>query len=118
MKKRDLEGFMLTQLRASGYDKGMETQYRFHPKRKWTFDFAWPDKMVALEVEGAIWVRGRHTSGTGFTNDCEKYNTATIMGWRVIRVVADWIVDRDGNMKGDALKYIEWIFRAPGRSEI
>lgn len=61
-------------------------EYRFHPTRKWRFDFAWPDALVALEVEGAVWVQGRHTRGSGFVKDMEKYNTAAGMGWRVLRV--------------------------------
>jgi len=116
MKKRDLEGFMLTQLKAAGYSEGMEMGHRFEKGRKWRFDFAWPEQMVALEVEGGIWAGGRHTTGKGFTNDCEKYNHATCMGWKVLRVTADWIVDREGNQVGNALSYIEWIFRTPGRS--
>ena len=62
-----------------------EREYRFHPKRKWQFDFAWSEKKIAVEVEGATWINGRHTRGKGFENDCEKYNTAAVMGWKVLR---------------------------------
>ena len=54
-------------------------------KRKWRFDFAWPEIMVALEVEGGVYVRGRHTSPSGFIKDLDKYNAATVQGWRVLR---------------------------------
>jgi len=27
-------------------------EYRFHPSRKWRFDIAWPERRVAVEVEG------------------------------------------------------------------
>jgi len=64
-------------------------EHRFHPTRKWRFDYAWPDHHVALEVEGAIWRRGRHTRGSGFVKDMEKYNAAAILGWRVIRCTPD-----------------------------
>lgn len=63
------------------------TEYRFHPKRKWRFDFAWPTVRVALEVEGGVWTGGRHTRGAGFLRDMEKYNSAAIAGWRVLRCV-------------------------------
>lgn len=62
-----------------------EREYRFHPARRWKFDFAWPDLRVALEVEGGVWVGGRHTSGSGFMKDMEKYNAAALLGWRVLR---------------------------------
>lgn len=62
-------------------------EYRFHPDRKFQFDFAWPDHKVALEVEGGIWVRGAHGRGTGIKRDIEKYNLAASNGWFVLRCV-------------------------------
>ena len=70
-----------------------ETEYRFHDTRKWRFDFAWPPIKLAVEVEGAVWTQGRHTRGQGFINDCEKYNAATELGWRVLRYPASVIED-------------------------
>jgi very-short-patch-repair endonuclease len=70
-----------------------EREHVFHPTRKWRFDFAWPSLMVAVEVEGATWHAGRHTRGSGFEKDAEKYAEAAILGWRVIRVTADMVVD-------------------------
>lgn len=43
--------------------------------------------MIALEVEGGTWIGGRHINPIGFERDCEKYNEATRMGWKVFRVV-------------------------------
>ena len=62
-------------------------EHRFHPVRRWRFDYAWPEQRVALEVEGGVWTGGRHTRGAGFVGDMEKYNAATVAGWRVVRVV-------------------------------
>lgn len=61
------------------------TEHRFHVTRRWRFDYAWPEHQLALEVEGGVWVGGRHTSGAGFVKDMEKYNEAACMGWRIIR---------------------------------
>ena len=60
-------------------------EHRFHATRKWRFDFAWPAARVALEVEGGVWTGGRHTRGAGYAGDVEKYNEATLAGWRVLR---------------------------------
>lgn len=62
-----------------------EAEHKFHPKRQWMFDYAWPRYQVALEVEGGVWSGGRHTQASGFLLDMEKYNTASIMGWRLVR---------------------------------
>lgn len=68
-------------------DLGVECvkEYKFHPERKWRFDYAVPEYRIALEVEGGVWTSGRHTRPQGFLGDIEKYNTATLMGWRVFR---------------------------------
>jgi len=87
-----------------------EREVRFHPTRKWRFDFYWPDLMVAVEVEGGIWVRGRHNRPASFIKDCEKYNEAALMGITVLRVTDKQIKD------GSAL---DWIRRAvDGRKHI
>lgn len=60
-------------------------EYRFHKTRKWRFDYALPSFKIALEVEGGVWSQGRHTRPKGFLGDIDKYNMATLMGWRVFR---------------------------------
>ena len=64
-------------------------EYRFHPTRKWRFDYAVPASRVALEVEGGVWTGGRHTSPQGFLADIEKYNAAALLGWTVVRTTPD-----------------------------
>lgn len=85
-------------------------EYRFHPSRRWRFDYAWvgrwecsPD--VALEVEGGTWVAGRHVRGMGYLNDMEKYNEAVALGWRVLRCTPDTLNDpRTVGLVRDALR--------------
>lgn len=61
------------------------TEYKFHNTRRWRFDYCWIDKKIALEVEGGIWTNGRHTRGSGFIKDMEKYNNAALLGYRLIK---------------------------------
>lgn len=68
-------------------------EYQFAHPRRWRFDFAWPGYRVALEVEGAVWTRGRHTRGSGFLADIEKYNAACMHGWRVLRCTPSTIAE-------------------------
>jgi very-short-patch-repair endonuclease len=58
-------------------------EYRFHPVRKWRFDFAWPLQWVAVEVDGGQWRAGGGRHNTD--KDREKLNTAAARGWRVLR---------------------------------
>ena len=88
--KSDLELEFLSQVRLAGLPEP-EREYRFHPTRRWKFDFCWPSKMVAVELEGGTWTGGRHTRPIGFEQDCEKYNEAAIMGWKVLRFTANMV---------------------------
>lgn len=62
---------------------GMKEEYRFHPVRKWRFDFAWEEKKVAVECDGMAWQAGggRHNTDS----DRDKMNNAVVLGWRVFR---------------------------------
>lgn len=64
-------------------------EYRFHPTRHWRFDFAWPARGVAVEVDGGQWKAGggRHNTDA----DREKLNTAAALGWRVLRFSRAWL---------------------------
>ena len=78
------------------------TEYRFCDRR-WRFDYAFFREKIAVEYEGLFSAKSRHTSIKGFINDCEKYNTAAMMGWRVFRITAVNVKD------GSALRILEWI---------
>lgn len=64
-------------------------EYKFHPIRRWRFDFAIPEKKIAIEYEGVFGGgKSRHTTVTGYTADTEKYNEAVKLGWKVLRYTA------------------------------
>jgi len=88
----DLEALFAFQLGLFGVEKP-ESEYRFHPQRRWRFDFAWPARKVACELEGGSWTKGRHTRGSGFAKDCEKYNAAAVRGWLVLRFTRQMVDD-------------------------
>ena len=80
-------------------------ELRFAPPRKWRFDFAWPARRVAVEIEGGIWSGGRHTRPQGYEGDLEKYNCATVEGWRVLRATG-------GMLERDPLAFIALVVEA------
>ena len=78
---------------ATGLD--VEREYRFHPLRKWRFDYAIPAIRMAIEVEGGVWTGGRHTSSRGFLGDMEKYNEAALSGWCLVRTTPDKLLTNE-----------------------
>lgn len=116
-----------------------KAEVRFHVTRKYTLDYAFLDKMIAVEVEGGQFgvkcrkcggtglakygrafaykctscrgtgkVSGGHQSQAGLARDCEKYNLAQSMGWKVFRFSTSMIEQR---------KYYLPLFRVLGISE-
>jgi very-short-patch-repair endonuclease len=66
----------------------MEKEHQFC-ERGWRFDFSWPSLKIAVEYEGGIFMpKSGHNTAKHYTKDTEKYNRATVMGYRVIRVTA------------------------------
>lgn len=77
--------------------------------RSFRLDFAWPDRKLAVEVQGGGWMpadklgrrRGAHGGGEALERDCEKFALAAALGWRVVPVTPAQIKD------GRALRWIE-----------
>jgi len=89
-----------------------QREFIFHKKRKWRFDLAWPDLLIAVEVEGGIWTGGRHVRGEGYEADCEKYNEAQLAGWMVLRFTPGMI------KRGQAGGVVEKAIRRASAGEI
>lgn len=102
MSTSQLETRLAAQISQAGLPAPVR-ELQFHPCRKWRFDFAWLEAMVAVEIDGATWTGGRHTRGKGYEADAEKLNEAALMGWTVIRVTGGQV------RSGQALK---WVARA------
>lgn len=83
-----------------------DTQLQFHDSRKWAFDFAWPNWMLAVEIHGGTYVGGRHTRGKGFKLDREKMAEAVLDGWTVLEFTTGQVSD------GTAIGYVtRWFDR-------
>ena len=64
-------------------------EWPFHPTRKWRFDYACPELKIAIEVDGGIFIGGRHSGGVGQLKDFEKGNAACAMGWYVFHTTPE-----------------------------
>ncbi len=65
-----------------------ETEHYFAKPRMFRFDIAIVEKKIAIEYEGIVSKKSRHTSVTGYTRDATKYNLAASKGWKVYRYTA------------------------------
>lgn len=72
-------------------DLGVECvkEYKFHPTRKWRFDFAIPEHKIAIEIDGGVWNYGRHNRAQGYLADMKKFNAAASLGWIVLKFTPD-----------------------------
>jgi very-short-patch-repair endonuclease len=103
----DLEAMFHIQVRAVRLP-APQREYKFHEKRAWKIDFAWPAAKIAVEIEGGTYNQGRHVRPEGFERDCKKYNQLTAMGWTLFRFTGRMV------KSGEAIQFIEGIF---GRGE-
>jgi very-short-patch-repair endonuclease len=93
------KGELILESHLNAYKIAFEAEYRFC-ERRWRFDFAFPLKRVAVEVEGGIYTFGRHNRPTGMIADMAKYNEAAAMGWTVLRFTPQQV------KKGEAINKI------------
>ena len=76
-------------------DHFFDTEFKFSDTRKFKFDWVilsginHPKEIkIAIEYEGLMSEKSGHTTVTGYTSNCDKYNLACILGWRVLRYTA------------------------------
>ncbi len=66
-----------------------QTEFRFHPKRLWRADYAWPDRMLLIERHGGLFMTGRagmaHAMPTSIRRDWEKANAAQLLGYVILQ---------------------------------
>lgn len=64
---------------------------------------------LAIEVDGATWIGGRHARGYGIEEDCVKQNTLVTLGYRPMRFTSKQVKD------GRALRWIEQALNMGGQ---
>jgi len=81
-----------------------EREYKFHPVREWVFDFAWPERMMSVEIDGGTHTNGRHNRHYGYEEDCRKIAEAILLGWTVFRFTGDMVKN------GEAIQFMNRYF--------
>ena len=88
---------IISVLEASGLN--YESEFIFSKERKFRFDWAVPQLLVAIEYEGIFSEKSGHTTLSGYKKDVEKYNLATKLGWKILRYTADNYLDFENDLK-------------------
>lgn len=99
MRTGDKYKLVIEQELTSRYGKdSVILEHRFHPVRRWRFDFAVPRLKLAMEYQGHGHTGGghigRHATITGISGDAEKFNQAQVLGWKVICLTALFFSER------------------------
>ncbi len=68
-------------------------EYKAIPGRKYRWDFHIPDTDLLIELNGATWTKGGHSTGSGIQRDYTKANLAIIYGWRQLTFTAQDVQD-------------------------
>ena len=111
MRRSKLEALFIWHMRVSGVPAPVE-EYRFHALRKWRFDFAWPELMLAVEIDGGEYIQGRHFTPKGVATDLEKMLAADRQGWTVLHYLGSDV------KSGHAIADLElWLAKA-GRGNV
>lgn len=51
--------------------------------KRYRLDFAHSFSRTGIEIQGGVYSRGRHVTGSGYERDCKKYNLAYTSGWTI-----------------------------------
>lgn len=92
-------------------------EFQFHPTRQWRADYCLPNLKILIELEGGVFgfgkknsIMGGHNRGKGYIQNLEKYNAATIEGYKVLRYANVKIEETKGQCVIDDLKkYLEKV---------
>jgi hypothetical protein len=63
-------------------------EYKFMPDRRFRMDYAIIEQKIGIEYEGIMSEKSGHTNIKGYTSNAQKYNIATIDGWKILRYTA------------------------------
>lgn len=76
------------------WEKDYQERYsRSKRSKRYRLDFAHPDSRIGIEIQGGVYNRGRHVTGSGYERDCKKYNLAYTSGWTIFLLTSTMAKD-------------------------
>lgn len=61
--------------------------------KRYRLDFAHPLSKTGIEIQGGVYMRGRHVTGSGYERDCKKYNLAYTSEWTIFLLTSQMAKD-------------------------
>lgn len=104
MKIRAKTEYRFAAISCGGIGPGVRERLREANLSDWRFDFAFPEHLVAVEIEGGAFNYGRHQRPIGFHEDLIKYDAAINLGWTIYRCDGEMI--KSGRALNTTLKLI------------
>lgn len=98
-KNKRFEDLFESQIKERNLPK-FEREIKLIPGRQFRFDFVNEYYCIAIEIQGAVFVKGAHSTGVGITRDCEKQTLAILEGYTVFHFTTGQV--KEG-------KAIEWL---------
>ena len=76
------------------WEKDFQERYaKSKRSKRYRLDFAHPDSRTGIEIQGGVYMRGRHVTGSGYERDCRKYNLAYTSGWTIFLLTSTMAKD-------------------------
>lgn len=102
----DYKAMLEEQMRLAGLpEPSREFRFAQLQGRQFRFDWCWGRRRIAVEYEGGTYgPKSRHTTVSGFREDCVKYSLAAELGWRVFRYTSDHV------RSGAAIAQLQRVF--------
>lgn len=114
MKRKQTAADLLLPKHLAELDIFVKREVRVCKEWRWRFDFAERVKpkhrpQIACEIDGGLWIQGRHSRGAGRQSDMDKINTALTLGFCV------FVFSPQDVLSGKAKEFIRlWLDRQGG----
>ena len=80
---------LLHEILNEAYPGEWKQDTTFLEGRKYRGDAVNEKRKIVIEIEGGVWITGRHNQPIGMIQDMDKYNLAVVNGWKLLRYTPD-----------------------------
>jgi len=76
------------------WEKDYQERYsKSKRSKRYRLDFAHSQSCTGIEIQGGVYNRGRHVTGSGYERDCRKYNLAYTSNWTIFLLTSTMAKD-------------------------